>query len=190
VVEFLERLSSDYARAVVVALAVAGVLLVLRLAVALRKRREPPRAARTRWELVATALLAALMLCVAVLAGTGFWGVLAQGALHHWGLMAHTFAGGTFAALLAVFALVGARRARGAAAGVRIAFWLTLATGTVAAGSVLVSTLPVFGTEDLERLLVVHRWSGLALVLVVCTRSVFSLFRPLGANLSRSGLDG
>jgi len=51
----------------------------------------------------------------------------------------------------------------------RLLYWLILLTGVVTAGSMLLGMLPLFGTEDLEQLLDVHRYSGLALtgVLVV-----------------------
>ena len=46
----------------------------------------------------------------------------------------------------------------------RIAYWLILVTGLISAATMLVSMLPVFGTEDMLLLLDLHRYSGLILV--------------------------
>jgi hypothetical protein len=56
---------------------------------------------------------------------------------------------------------------RGRAA--RAALWLVIACGWVTAGTMLLSMLPLFGTDQMEWLLMVHRYAGLALTLVALT---------------------
>lgn len=49
----------------------------------------------------------------------------------------------------------------------KLAFWAMLITGVVTAGTMLLSMLPVFGTDDMLDLIAVHRYAGLALVVAV-----------------------
>ena len=58
--------------------------------------------------------------------------------------------------------------------------WLILAAGLIAASTMLVSMLPVFGTDGLLRLLNIHRYSSLLVVVAL-------LFHFYGVGLQRFG---
>jgi hypothetical protein len=106
---------------------------------------------------------------VLVLGGTALISVWLDGGMHGWALLAHAAIGGALTAVLAVFALTWARPNRRRTrprfgALTRVSFWLLLLFGVTTAGSMLASTYPLFGTVGLERLLDVHRFAGLGLV--------------------------
>jgi cytochrome b subunit of formate dehydrogenase len=46
-------------------------------------------------------------------------------------------------------------------------FWLLVTGGFVVTMTMLLSMLPLFGTEELEELLEIHRYSGLVVVVAV-----------------------
>ncbi len=147
-------------------------------ALVMRMRRQQ-RADDPRICLLCRATHLVMLLAVLGLASTAFYSVLAYGHLAHWLLLAHVLIGGGFVALLAVVALMfapvcrrGDRRLNALA---KASFLLLLVLGTVSGGSMLLSMLPVFGTEGLEQLLDLHRWSGLCLAVVALAHAYFTL---------------
>ena len=49
----------------------------------------------------------------------------------------------------------------------KVMFWLILAGGFVVTMTMLLSMLPLFGTDGLEALLMIHRYSGLVVVVAL-----------------------
>ena len=139
-------------------------------------------ARHSRWNWWERLVYLGVLGSVGLLGATAFFGVLRFGALHGWLLFAHMFGAGAFVAVLPVVALtwceanrfVRGRAPRGALATAGTAprffwlpkamFWILLAGGLVVSLTMLVSMLPLYGTEGLEQLLDLHRYSGLLVV--------------------------
>ena len=47
----------------------------------------------------------------------------------------------------------------------KLAFWLLLISGVVTAGTMLLSMLPVLGTQQMNQMITIHRYAGLVLVI-------------------------
>jgi hypothetical protein len=106
-----------------------------------------------------------------VLAATGFGGTWILGSpLRGYSLLAHTTCGGVFAAALTAVALLRKRThgagfppsQRGASTRRSLCFWAIVAAAWLLIVSILLSMIPLFGTEGQHALLLVHRYSGLA----------------------------
>jgi hypothetical protein len=141
------------------------------------------------------ALSAALGLLLAV---TGFYPLLAGGAISGYSLMLHVTCGGAFAVCLAAIAVLSAHRHRfeGAdlmpqAAGSRrqtgrpglagkIAFWVVVAASVPLVLSVLLSMLGLFGTAGQELLLSVHIYSAAVVVAAAFVHLLFMLAKRRG----------
>lgn len=155
--------------------------LVAFLAVALRVRGT----AAPRWGFLSRLWFVAVWLGVVALSVTVALVVFssAENALRGWPLLVHASLGGAVLVGLAGLALGFARSARTGAGWRwgpvgRTCFWTSLVAGTVAGATILVSTLPVFGTEAMHGLIDVHRWAGLALAVAFVMLSGLSLRRP------------
>jgi hypothetical protein len=144
------------------------VFLVLHRALALRAPvAARPVAPASRFLRALTFLT---FLAVAVLAGTGFYAVLGPGHISGWILFLHMGAAGPFVALLFPFVVlrpfVLVRPPRPALTA-QVAFWVFAVAALASLASMLLSMLPLLATEDLERLLVIHRYAGLTLVIAL-----------------------
>lgn len=127
--------------------------------------------ARERLAFVPRVTLWIAGLVLVPLAGTAFYGTFTTGHLRGFLLLVHVGLGGAFTVLLAVAALAvgaGARagdRTRRPMSSLALAsFWLSVLAGFLTAGSMLVSTLPWLGTDELRAALDLHRYAGLCLV--------------------------
>lgn len=117
---------------------------------------------------------AAVVVAGVVLAATGV-GTYAFGKtpLTHWILMLHVSAAPLFALGLALLSLTGAARTRagnGSKQPSRFAqtlFWLILLGGLVLILSGIAPMTPLFGTDGQHLLYLIHRYSGIALTIVV-----------------------
>ncbi len=121
------------------------------------------------------------MISVAILGLTSFYGVLRFHVLDGWLLFAHMFGAGAFTAMLPLWALTWSSAHQWAKPQEtqgeqqpsfffwlpKLTFWLILAGGIVVTGTMLLSMLPLFGTEGLHRLLDIHRYSGLIVVIAL-----------------------
>ncbi|MCR9293195.1 MAG: hypothetical protein NXI32_10780 [bacterium] len=134
---------------------------------------------------------AAFMLVVLVLAISSFGALIQNGHLDGYALMAHIAAAGAFVFLLLVVAFLFLPT--GAAANTpgftsdnrwwltRWSAWALILASCVTAGTMLLSMLPWFGTQDLLWVASIHRYAGLAVVVsavfhifgLVCTRQGF-----------------
>ena len=163
-----------------VALAATAVIVILHLILALLGgRAAKPRKRFNIWEKLV--YLGALV-SVAVLGITSFFTVLRFGGMHGWWLFAHMFGAGALTGVLPLLALTwcGAnrfermtRQQRDEAVWPRffwiprVMFWLFLLAGFTVLITMLVSMLPLFGTDGLNVLLDIHRYAGLLAVVAL-----------------------
>jgi multisubunit Na+/H+ antiporter MnhB subunit len=185
----------SFRQILIVALLACAVVLVLHLLLTGLPRRNR-KVDRPRWNWWQRLVYLGTLLSVAVLGCTAFSAVLRHQMLDGWLLFAHMFGAGAFTAILPLLAItwspthcvrVSPSESQSAAAPEaffwlpKLTFWLLLTSGIVVAGTMLVSMLPLFGTVGLERLLDLHRYSGLVAVIAL----VLHLY---GVLLQRAGL--
>lgn len=168
------------------------VLVVLQFIVGFATgRRTTPRLPWTMWErLVYLGTLAS----VAVLGITAFVAVIRFGVLDGWWLFVHMFGAGALVAVLPILALTwfipnlfsaeeaDSRRTSTLRSWIadsdteyaprffwlpKALFWIVIAGGLVVSMTMLLSMLPLFGTDGLELLLEIHRYAGLAVVIAL-----------------------
>ena len=152
---------------------IVGLYVVLTIA---RARRVEPKSKWSPWE---WAVYAVTLVSVGILAATSFGAVLSVGVLSGWALLAHMVGAGMFVFVLPVLAITWCEPSRfdlrrygqrGPTGPERfywfpkLTFWLLLSAGWVVAMTMLVSMIPWMGTDELESMLEVHRWSGLVVV--------------------------
>ncbi|HNT36349.1 MAG TPA: hypothetical protein PKH07_15290 [bacterium] len=130
-------------------------------------------------------LYIALVLSILVLAATGFWASLVTGhEMTGLVLMTHVSAGGAFAVILALFAVLQAERSRmdrlnglsGIAMARRVSFWALLGTGLVVTLTTMLSMTPLFGTYWQQVLYEVHRYGAVAAVIAALGHLHFGRF--------------
>jgi hypothetical protein len=123
------------------------------------------------------------LLSVVVSGVTGIVSWIRFDALDGWMLFAHMAGAGLLVVALPLFAITwcdvnrfhGRQVGHTAAADyverfsglTKLMFWIVLASGLIAAATMLLSMLPMFGTETLDRLLEIHLYSGLVMVVAV-----------------------
>ena len=160
------------------ALAGVVVIAVLHLLVTLAFRGAP--AERKRWNLWDLLIYLALIGSVGALALTSFVEVFRHGELGGWPLFFHMSGAGAFTAILPLVLLSWAHLNQfeiGPASGkagpskfywlTKVTFWTIMVAGVVVTMTMLVSMLPIFGTDGLSLLLDLHRYSGLIVVLAL-----------------------
>jgi formate dehydrogenase subunit gamma len=173
-----------------------------------RARGAPPeRTALVRWSSPWYRLVhAALGLSFLMLASTGLGAAVAHGELGGWWLWGHMAAAPVFALALAAATVSWAERSRfrrGDAewlrrgggylggprelpagrfdAGQKVFFWTGSLLGWIALVSILMTMLPLFGTDGLERLESVHRWTGLVLTALLLVHLYVTLLAKPGS---------
>jgi hypothetical protein len=162
-------------------LALLGVLvvaLVHLIWVVVRRRGAVPRSSWGWW---ACLVYLGTLASVAVLGITSFAAMIRFGILGGWWLFFHMFGAGVFTFVLPLLAVTwceanrfgrppqpaGAEGREQSARFLRLAksmFWVILVAGLIVIGTMILSMLPVFGTEGLTLLLDIHRYAGLAVV--------------------------
>jgi hypothetical protein len=162
------------------ALIATAVVIVLHLILALLGGRAPK--ARKRFNIWEKLVYLGALVSVGVLGVTSFYTVLRFGGMHRWWLFVHMFGAGAMTGILPLLALTwcGASRfgrptQRQVEEGYlprffwipRVMFWLFLLAGLVVMLTMLVSMLPVFGSDGLEVLLDIHRYAGLLAVVAL-----------------------
>ena len=172
------------------------VTLVLAVAILLigigRGRTTEPK---SRWNLWEKLIYLVTLASVAILAVTSFGALLWWGELSGWALFAHMGGAGMFVFTLPVLAITwcapsrfgnGRAGAQGAAASKRfywlpkLMFWILLVGGLIVSMTMLLSMLPLFGTDQLNELVDLHRISGLVVVVAL-------VFHFTGIILQRFG---
>ncbi len=163
-----------------VTLIATAAMVVVHLILALLGGRAPkPRKRFNIWEKLV--YLGALV-SVAMLGVTSFYTVLRFGGMHGWWLFAHMFGAGALTGVLPLLALTWCGASRFGRLTQRqleesylprffwiprVMFWLFLLAGFVVLLTMLVSMLPLFGTEGMEILLDIHRYAGLLAVVTL-----------------------
>ncbi|MBK8979311.1 MAG: hypothetical protein IPM29_25725 [Planctomycetes bacterium] len=188
-----------YDLALGLALGVTLAVVLLHLLALGVTRRFGPR--RSRGNRAATALVLAVLLACLALAATALAGSARAAAAPGSGLrgvllFAHVGVGAAFLVGLALLAVLRSAASRPGRARDRfgplakVTFWLVLVTGACTGATMLLATFPWFGAEDLERLLDLHRRSGLALAVAALLHAHGLLLGRLGprpdADLARS----
>lgn len=143
------------------------------------------RASRQRrgWGWFASLVYLATVVSVTILGVTSFYSVIRFGVLDGWWLFAHMFGAGAFVFVLPVLAItwglanrfgrraVTEEESRGGDARFfwlpKLMYWLLLVSGLAVCLTMLLSMLPLFGTEGLEILLDIHRYTGLLVVVAL-----------------------
>lgn len=157
----------------------ALVLIVLQLAVSAIFKTRPQIPGRLNlWDKL---IYLVALSSVVILGVTSFGALMRFGVLDGWPLFAHMFGAGALVAILPLLALAwgAANRFGGAVPQTqrsqdaaprffwfsKAMYWTILAGGLVVTMTMLLSMLPIFGTDGLRTLLDIHRWSGLVVVL-------------------------
>ena len=193
-----------YPKAIIAALIATAVALLLHLLISLAKGHRP---ARPRWHLITKLIYIGAIGSVLILGATSFISVLSHGAMHGWFLFAHLFGAGAFVVFLMLIAFMWAvpcKLGAGADASAidihsaatvdhdgpsatrfhcitKLAFWLILVSGVVTAGTMLLSMLPILGTQDMNQVMNVHRYAGLVLVIA----TIVHLYTVVLAKMKR-----
>jgi hypothetical protein len=170
------------------------VIVVAHLIFSYSRRDETPK--RPSWNLWEKLVYLATLASVGVLGVTAFVGMLCYGVLDGWLLFFHMFGSGAFVAVLPLLALTwaGANRCGCCAGGgecnepaadkfsalPKAAFWVLLVSGFVVTGTMLLSMLPLFGTDGLHTLLSIHRYSGLVAFVAVVLHFYGVMLQRLG----------
>jgi hypothetical protein len=151
----------------------------------------------SRWNWWEKLLYLATLLSVAALGITSFGAMMRLGALAGWPLFAHMFGAGALVAILPLLALTWceanrfgetppSERARDYKPRfywfAKAMFWTIVAGGFVVTMTMLLSMLPLFGTDGLETLLVIHRYAGLVVVIATIFHLYSVLRHRLGAR--------
>jgi hypothetical protein len=170
------------------------VLMALYLVVVVRRRGDVP--VRPRWNWWERLVYLGTVVSVAVLGTTAFVAMIRFGVLDGWFLFVHMFGAGALVAVLPLLAVTWSEAnqfcvepvADGAVAGApqffwlpKVMFWALLVGGFFVSATMLLSMLPLFGSDGLHNLLDVHRYSGLLAVVAM----VLHLY---GVSLQRVGL--
>lgn len=161
----------------VLPLALAGIVVAMVLHMGLRLASQSEAAKRAAWNLWDKLVYLGTLGCVAALAATSLVAVMLHGTLGGWPLFLHMFGAGALTAALPVLALSwahantfhpGPTNAETPAPKfgpfAKTMFWLLLAGGLVVTMTMLLSMLPIFGSDGLNTLLNIHRYSGLVTV--------------------------
>jgi hypothetical protein len=170
-----------------------------------------PRATRP-WTLSGRLVYLAFIASVVALSLTSFYSVLRFQAMHGWWLVAHMVSAGVFVPVVTVMALFFSRGLAPPDASLdnrnaprsdltvepgadapppietgcpisAVLYWLIFALSLVVTGTILLGMFPLFGTLGLERLIEIHRYSGLGLFAAVV---LHGLLVATGAARQRS----
>ncbi len=163
-----------------IVLLATGAVILLHLVLALiGSKTSKNRRCLNVWERL---IYLGTLLSVTVLAVTAFYSVLKFHAMSGWWLFAHMFGAGALVAILPLIAIswAGPSRFGGGPPSddeetyaprffwvPKLMFWLFLAGGLTVSLSMLVSMLPIFGTDGLHELLDIHRYAGLLAVVAL-----------------------
>ncbi len=152
------------------------VIVVLHFVIAMIFRGAPSE--RKKWNLWDILIYLGTVACVVLLGATSFVEVIRHGELGGWALFFHMCGAGALTAMLPILALSWAHYNQfGVSAASplppkfywlpKLMFWLILASGLVVTMTMLISMLPIFGSDGLHVLLDIHRYSGLVVVLAL-----------------------
>jgi len=149
--------------------AVAGIV-VLHLLITLARRNKPaPQRPQPCCRVFRRFVYVAWLLVVIVAACTGFTPVFSGEHPAGWMLLIHMVAAGAFTALLLLVPLMWASASPGLLGWV--SFWAMTLAALVSLVTMMLSMLPITATEPMHQLILIHRYSGLALVLALAVHA-------------------
>ncbi len=174
-----------YPKVIIATLIATVAVILVHLFISLARGHRPQR---PRWHIITRLIYLGAIASVVILGVTSFVAVLRHGAMHGWFLFLHLFGAGAFVVFLFLVAVMWAvpnQLCGGTCAATsdddldddaspraprfhcltKIAFWLILLSGVVTAGTMLISMLPLLGTQGLNQMINVHRYAGLVLVI-------------------------
>lgn len=145
-----------------------------------------------RWTIPERLIYLGFVLNVGVLGTTAFYSVLVAHGMHGWWLLAHMGGAGGFVATITLmswtvsfrFMIGGAPTDESGAARIRfplpvkLSYWLILVLSLPVMGTMLLSMFPFAGTEDMLKLIDLHRYSGLALFSAVAVQCLLIALPP------------
>ena len=157
---------------------------------------------KSRWSLWEKLVYLVTLVSVAILSVTSFGALLRFGELRGWALFAHMGGAGMFVFTLPVLAITwcepsrfNSRRVGGQGQSVprrfywlpRLMFWILLAGGLTVSMTMLLSMLPLFGTDGFGQLLDWHRISGLVVVVALAFHFTGILLQRFGKRRTSPG---
>jgi hypothetical protein len=184
----------SFRQVLVIALIATAVFFVLHFLLTRLSRRHQ-QGHRPAWNWWQRLVYLGTLVSVAILGATAFSAVLRHQMLDGWPLFAHMFGAGAFTAILPLLALTWSPAHRFVEDPAtsnehtapsaffwlpKLTFWILLASGIVVTGTMLLSMLPLFGTDGLERLLDLHRYSGLVAVVALVLHFYGVLLQRVG----------
>jgi len=183
----LPSLSISFAQVLIAVAAVVAVVLVLATLVLYTTSRLYERGRSRHW--FSKLAYGAYLFLIAALALTAFGSLLVTGQVLGYALLFHVAASGGFVFLMVAIAFLylptgadyaddrsGRREIWWAA---RWSAWALVVSSLVAAGTMLVSMLPVLDTQGLLQMATLHRYAGLAVVV----SAIFHLYSLTCARL-------
>ncbi len=183
----LPSLNISFTQVLVAAAVIVAVVLVLATLTLVASNRQHQRGPSRHW--ISRLLYAAYLFLIVVLGATAFGSILVLGHMSGYALLFHVAASGGFVFLMVAMAfLYLPSSAGGGDAGslrldrwwvTRWSVWALVISSLIAAGSMLMSMLPVFDTEGLQQMAMLHRYAGLAVVV----SAVFHLYSLVCARL-------
>lgn len=168
----LPSLNIPFAQVLLAVSVMVAVVLVLATLVLYTTSRQSQRGRSRHW--FSKLVYVAYLFLIAVLAVTAFGSLLATGHVLGYALLFHVAASGGFVFLMVAIAFLylptgaddtdvsGGRCASWWAT--RWSAWALVISSLVVAGTMLVSMLPLLGTEGLLDMAILHRYAGLAVV--------------------------
>ncbi|NLF70251.1 MAG: hypothetical protein GX575_14525 [Candidatus Anammoximicrobium sp.] len=179
--------------------ALLGVIVVVAAHLILVIGRRRGSVPRSPWGWWAWLVYLGTLASVSVLAITSVVAMIQSGILGGWWLFLHMVGAGAFTFVLPVLAVTWCEAHRwgcprqpsggedqpppsrflGLA---KAMFWLILIGGLVAIGTMILSMLPVFGTDGLVLLLDIHRYAGLAVVVATVLHLYAALLPRFGVS--------
>jgi hypothetical protein len=210
--DLVDPSASRFAIVVKSTLGLLALVVAILAVVYLRLLPGPTTTRATRpWTLSGRLVYLIFIASVAALSFTSLFSVLRFQAMHGWWLVAHIVSASVFVPVVTVMALFFSRGLSPPDASVNnrnaptsdlsvepgadtllvepgcsssaVVYWLILALSLVVTGAILLGMFPLFGTLGLERLIDVHRYSGLGLFAAVV---LHSLLVATGAARQRS----
>jgi len=177
--------------------ALLGAVVLVALHFVLSLFGRPAVVAKARWNLWEILVYLATVGSVALLGVTAFFAVMRFGALEGWILFAHMFGAGAFVVVLPILAITWCEANRFGSGRVRdgeettaprffwvpkVMFWIVLTSGLAVTMTMLLSMLPLFGTDGQHCLLDIHRYSGLVVVVAIIVHFYTVMLQRFGVR--------
>ncbi|MEO8272173.1 MAG: hypothetical protein ABI557_20855, partial [Aureliella sp.] len=168
----LPSLNISFTQVLIATAVVVAALLVLSTLILVATNRRFKRGPGRHW--FSRLSYVAYLVLIAVLAATAFGSLLTSGHVSGYALLLHVAASGGFVFLMVAIAFLylpaGAYEEdelngrQGSWWATRWSAWALVVSSLVAAGTMLVSMLPLLDTEELLQMATLHRYAGLAVV--------------------------